>query len=165
MTRTVAEIDALLAAEKSLFGQPEWVEEGPIAKLASAVVDAGGAVIGGLSLRLSAQIETAVQRGNAALVLDGQPLQRLSFRPDHVHVNGARHPIPAPLRLMRLPADRSRIYRWTDNRVWPRADNMGAGVVIDPEPASVGAAIELFLEKCTISAYLPQPPHRPKLEL
>lgn len=162
--RSLVEIDALLAADKSLFGNPEWVEDGAVAKLASSVVDASGVVIGGLFLRLAVPVEMSIQRGTAALVLDGLPLQRLSFRPDHLHVNKGLHPVPAPLRFLRLPADRSRIYRWADNRMWPMQDNMRAGHVIEPEPGTLAEAIKLFLEACAISAYLPDPPHRPKLE-
>jgi hypothetical protein len=165
VTRSLADIDTLLSAEKSLFGAAEWVEDGAVAKLASPVVDALGVVMGGLSLRLNAPLETAVQRGNAALVLDGQPIQRLSFRPGHPHVNGAAFPIPQPLRLRRLPPNRTRLYRWTDNRAWPVQTNLKAGHVVEPEPATLMAAFELFPEACGITAYLPEPPHRPRLEL
>lgn len=165
MTRALAEIDTLLSAEKSLFGEPEWVEDNAVAKLASAVVDASGNVVGGLSFRAQVPIETAVQRGTAALILDGLPIQRLSYRPDNPHSNKGGHPIPAHLRWQKLPADRTRIYRWRNNRVWPMRDNLAAGEVVDPEPNAFMSALELFLEACGISAYLPEPPHRPTLEL
>lgn len=164
MTRSVEEIDRLLAADKSLFGNPEWAEDGSVAKLTSPVVDATGMVIGGLSFRSSVPIETSIQRGTAALLLDNSQIQRFSFRPDHFHVNKAWHPIPSALRLKTLPPDRTRIYRWANSRVWPMRDNMGAGELLDPEPPSFMAAMQLFLEACGISAYLPEPPHRPKLE-
>lgn len=164
MSRSPAEIDVLLHAEKGLFGQPEWIEDGAIAKLVSPVVDALGVVIGGMSLRLNVPVETVLQRGNAVLVLDGQPVQRLSFRPDHAHVNGVVHPIPQSLRLRRLPPDRTRLYRWADNRAWPVHGNLRAGQVVEPEPATLMSAFQLFLEACGITAYLPEPPHRPRLE-
>lgn len=165
MTRSVGEIDAIIAANKSLFGTPEWVEDRSIAKLISPVVNSAGVVIGGLSLRASVPIETAVQRGSAVLVLDNHPIQRLLYRPDHPHVNKAAYPIPAHLRLRRLPAERTRIYQWADNRVWPMPDNMGAGRLVEPDPEAFMAALEQFLEGCGISAYVPEPPHRPTLEL
>lgn len=165
MTRSLTEIDDLIAADKSLFGLPEWIEDGPIARITSAVVDPAGAVIGGLSLRLNVPVTTNIQRGNAVLTLDGHPIQRLSFRPDHVHVNGPGHPIPPSLRLLRLPPDRTRIYRWPSNRAWPPQANLRAGEIVDPEPESLQDALQLFLEACGISAYLPDPPHRPTLEL
>jgi uncharacterized protein YheU (UPF0270 family) len=164
MSRSLAEIDAMLAAGKSLFPGAEWVEDGALAKLVSAIVDESGTVIGGLSFRLNVQVESAIQRGNAVLVLDSQPIQRLSFRPDHPHVNGAKYPIPKQLRLLSLPPDRTRLYRWSDNREWPVQANLRAGQVVEHEPASMLDAVELFLEACGITAYLPAPPHRPKLE-
>lgn len=165
MTRGLSEIDAIIAADKSLFGRPDWIEEGSIAKLTSTVVNNAGVVIGGLSFRSSVPLETSIQRGSAILLLDNCPIQRFSFRPDHSHVNKARHPIPAPLRLKTLPADRTRIYLWANNRVWPMRDNIGAAEFLDPEPPSFMVAMQRFLEACGISAYLPEPPHRPKLEL
>lgn len=165
MTRSVEEIDALLAADKALFGSPEWAEEGPVAKLTSAVVNASGVVIGGLSFRASALIETTVQRGSTVLLLDNSPIQRLSFRPDHRHVNPAAHPVPLDLRLRTLPRDRTRIYHWRHNRIWPIRDNIGAAEVVEPDPETFMDAATLFLEACGISTYLPPPPHRPKLEL
>jgi hypothetical protein len=166
MMRSVAEIDALLDTEKSLFGAPEWVEDGAAAHLVGAVVNAAGVVLGGVSLRLSVLIHLpAPQRGSAVLVLDNHPLQRLSFRPDHAHVNPGRHPVTRGLRRQTLPAERSRIYRWKDNRVWPRPDSFGVGALLASEPQTIGDAFNLFLEECRIAAYLPPPPHRPKLEL
>lgn len=164
MTRSRSEIDDLLAADKSLFGSVEWIEEGAYAKIVSPVVGANGVVIGGLILHLNAQVETTVQLGNASLVLEGRPIQRLSFRPGHKHVNKGRYPVPVELRLKTLPAGRSRIYRWSDNREWPMSENMLAGRLIDAEPGTLMEAYKLFLEACGISAYLPDPPHRPKLE-
>jgi hypothetical protein len=154
-----------LRADKSLFGTPEWAEEGSVAKLTSAVVNATGVVIGGLSFRAAALIETTIQRGSATLVLDNLPIQRVLFQPDHPHVNKGAHPIPLRLRLRRLPPERTRIYRWEDNRVWPMRDNMGAATVVEPEPDTYMDAMKLFLEACGITAYLPPPPHRPQLEL
>lgn len=165
MTRSLAEIDALLAADKGLFGAIEWSEEGSVASISTAVVDALGDPIGGLELRASAPTQTSVQRGTIVLILDGVPLQRLSYRPDHIHRNKGSHPIPPDLRLKTLQTDRTRIYRWRDNRTWPTQDNLGAGRLVDPQPKTFMLAVELFLEACGIAAYIPEPPHRPKLEL
>ena len=165
MTRSLAEIEALLAADKGLFGTLEWREEGSVASISAAVVDALGNPIGGLELRASAPTQTSVQRGSIVLLLDGAPLQRLSHRPDHAHRNKGAHPIPPNLRFKTLSPDQTRIYGWSDNRVWPRQDNIGAGRIVDPQPSNFMEAIELFLEACGIAAYIPEPPHRPELEL
>jgi hypothetical protein len=162
--RSLTEIDGLLAADKSLYGNPDWIEDGSVAKLASPLVDLHGDIIGGLTLKLSAPIETMLQRGTAVLILDRHPIQRLSFMPDHSHGNKGKYPVPPELRLRVAPADRSRIYRWVDNRAWPTEDNMGAARLLETEPATLRDAFNLFLETCVISAYLPDPPHRPKLE-
>lgn len=164
MSRSLIEVDELLASNKTLFSDLEWVEDGPVARLVSPILDMSGNVIGGMLLNLNALTETAVQRGNAALVLDGRPIQRLSFRPDHVHTNKGRGTVLPELRFKRLPADRTRLYSWRDNRSWPVVDNLAVGRLVDPEPASIMAAYQLFLEACGISAYLPEPPHRPRLE-
>ena len=166
MMRTATDIDALLIAPKSLFGTPEWVESGAVATLTATILDDGGTVIGGLSLRSSVPVHLpAPQRGSVVLVLDRQPLQRLSFRPDHVHVNPSRPPIVRALQRQRLLPDRSRIYRWRDDPLWPRPDKLAVASPLLPEPADLTAAFALFLEECGISGYLPTPPHRPKLEL
>lgn len=165
MPRSLAEIDALLAADKTLFGAPRWIERGPRATLTAAVVDVQHGVVGGLVLHLSALVRLpAPQRGTAVLVLDGAPLQRLSFRPDHPHINPARHPIPPDLRRTKLPADRTRIYLWRHDRTWPRADRLGVAASVDPEPATLSTAFALFLSDCAIEAQLPTAPHSPTLE-
>lgn len=165
MPWSVAEIDALLGADKALFGMPEWVDDGVSAKLTSAIIGPDNSIIGGLSLRLNALVRTTPQTGNAVLVLEERPIQRLSFLPDHAHTNSGGHPIPTHLRFRTLPPHRSRIYLWGNNRHWPRDDNLTAGEALDQEPHSIDAAYKLFLEACGIEAYIPPPPWRPQLEL
>ena len=165
MTRSMVEIDDLLKSDKSLYGNPEWVEDGAKAILKSAIVDPRGIVLGGLSLSLWADVSTITQRGGGALVLGNHAIQRISYLPNHSHKNDNAFPTPPELRLRSLPADRSRVYLWKNNRVWPIQPNLRAGLVLDQEPASLTAAFELFLESCAIDAYLPNPPHRPMLEL
>ena len=165
MTRSLAEIDALLVADKGLFGVVEWIEDGSNANISAAIVDSLGNPIGGLELRASVPTKLSVQRGSFVLILDGLPLQRLSHRPDHIHRNKGAHPIPIELRFQSLPAERTRIYRWSDNRIWPMQDNIGAGRLVDPQPTSFMQAMEQFLEACGIAAYIPESPHRPELEL
>ena len=165
MTRTLTEIDDILRADKSLHGNLEWVEDGARALITRSVVDQRGVVIGGLILQLWALTEVAIQRAGGSLVLDGTPIQRMTYRPGNAHLNNNAHPTPPALRLKTLPAERSRIYLWSNNRAWPIHQNLRAGKVIEPEPASASAAFELFLESCAISTYLPNPPHRPMLEL
>lgn len=162
---SLSDIDALLDADKALFGVTEWIEEGPVVKLANAVVGPDNAIIGGLSLRIHALLHVTPQRGSAVLVLDERPIQRMSFLPDHSHTNPGRHPTPPQLRFLVLPAGRSREYLWTHNREWPRHDNVLAGSFVKPDPPSIEAAIAQFVERCGITAYIPPPPWSPQLEL
>ncbi|WP_375404652.1 hypothetical protein [uncultured Sphingomonas sp.] len=162
--RTPVEIDALLAAPKRILGAPQWNEMGPKAALSAALADEDGALIGGVSLRLNVLTHLPSPSGNAIFLLDRAPVQRLSFRPDHSHVNPARYPIPAELKRLKLPADASRIYRWDDDRLWPRPDKIGVGRSLRPEPATVEDAFALFLKICGIAGRVEPPPHRPKLE-
>ena len=165
MARTPDEIDRMLAAPKRLFRAPEWIEDDARATLTSPIVSPGGLVIGGLSLRLVALTHLpAPGRGSPVLVLDEAVVQRLSFRPDHAHINPARDPVPAELRRLKLSAGRSRFYRWPDNRQWPRPDKAVAGTYLDPEPSTIEDAFALFLDNCGIADRPPPPPHRPMLE-
>lgn len=164
MTRTSAEIDDLLAAPKRVLGAPRWDEAGAKAALSAALASEDGALIGGVSLRLNVLTHLSQPSGNAILVLDGAPLQRLSFRPDHPHINPARHPIPTELRRLKLPAGASRVYHWGDDRLWPRPDKVGVGRPLRPEPVTAEDAFALFLKICGIDGRLEPPPHRPRLE-
>lgn len=164
MILTLTEIDALLAEEKSLFGNVEWVEDGANAKLRSSIVNSAGVVIGALTFVASVNINTAIQRGTCALILENRPLQRISYLPSAPHKNTGAHPIPLELRFRTLPADQTRHYLWEDNRIWPRTDNIGAGRLVSPQPRTFMDAMQLFLEACGITAYVTDPPHRPTLE-
>jgi len=165
---TAQEIDALLAARKTVFDQPQWeIERGTTRATLTASLAENGVVIGGVSLRLSANVHTIPQRGSAVLICDNRPVQRMNVKPNHNHSNPLRRTVPKPLRGLSLPQDRSRIYRWAVNRVWPRppGDNLAAGELIDPEPDDFSAAVRFFLQECGISGTLPAPPWEPRLSL
>lgn len=164
MTRTPADIDAFLTAPKWLFGPLDWLDKGSTAKLSAALTDNQGAVIGGASLSLSANVETSVQRGDAVLMLDGLVVQRMGVRPAKFHVNPAAHPIPPELRGVRCEPEHTRLYAWPDNRYWPRDQRKLAARQLIQEPNSLDAAFSQFLKECGIEAMLPEAPWRPKLE-
>lgn len=163
---TADDIDALLAAPKTIFGRPHWERDrrGTVTTLTATLAE-DGIVIGGVFLRLSATVHTTPQRASAALVCDNRPVQRINVKPDHGHLNPLRRSVPRPLRGLLLLEGRSRIYRWAANRIWPRlaGDNLAAGEAIDPEPGDVLAALTFFLEECGIIGELPPPPWEPRL--
>lgn len=162
---TPADIDALLAAAKTLAGRPEWVEDerGSVAKLAVPVALSG--IVGELVLRANATLHTVPQRGGGVLIFEGRPIQRLSFRPDHAHLNPFARTVPAPHRGRRLVPDVSRLHPWRLNRAWPRpfTDNVAVAEGVEPEPVSLQAALTIFLRLCAIKGDLPPPPWEPRL--
>lgn len=165
MSLSLSEIDALLAASKSLAGSPRWEQDGAIANL-TAAVESHGALVGGLRLSASTPMRVSPQRGDAALILEGRPLSRLAFNPKHQHANPGRHPIPAELRRLTLPAGLSKLYRWSDNRWWPReGDDRLAAQALTPTPATFHDALTFFLKDNGISGDLPEPPWLPELSL
>lgn len=160
-----AEIDALLARPKQLVGAPTWIadDRGSVTKLAAPAAESG--IVGGLTLFASAPLHATPQRGSVVLVLEGRPIQRLSFQPDHVHVNPFAKSVPQPLRGLKLAAGQSRIHPWRLNRTWPRApnDNVSVGEILDPQPETFGDALTIFLHACGIESQLPPPPWEPRL--
>lgn len=164
MTRTLAEIDALFFAPKALPEPVTWAEDGGKATLTASLLQ-DGIVIGALSLRLSTPLLNSPQRGDAVLVLDDRPVQRMAFNPKNPHTNPAFHPVPLALRRLTLPPGRTRLYRWADNRQWPRqeGENILAAMALDPEPSGFDEALSLFLRSCAIEGVLPAAPWRPTL--
>jgi hypothetical protein len=162
---SAADIDALLSASKTLAGSPVWMKDdrGTVSKLTIPVAEAG--VVGSLVLEASATLNSDPQHGSCVLVFEGRPIQRLSFRPDHAHVNPLNKSIPKGLRGLRLPPGASRMYPWTLNRTWPRpaSDNVPVAEPIDPEPESFHSALTIFLRLCGIEGDLPPPPWEPRL--
>lgn len=161
MTITTADIDALLSQPKTIFGVPAWIEEGNNAYW-RADLQHDGVLIGGLSLRLTVTTHTTPQRGDGVLIFDGKPIQRFAYLPKGLHVNPKAHPIPTRLRFLSLPPDRSRIYRWRDNRAWPTPHPM-AGEIFDPQPDSFNEAATMFFAECCIMGDVPAAPWRPTL--
>jgi len=159
------DIDALLAAHKSLAGLATWVkdERGTVAKLAVPIAVDG--VVGGLILQAHATLVTDPQSGGCVLIMDGRPVQRLSIRPDHAHLNPFLKTSPAAHRGVRLAAGLSRLHPWRLNRAWPRppGDNVPFAQMIEPEPETFAAALTIFLEACRIDGVLPPPPWEPRL--
>ena len=162
---SVADIDSMLAVAKTLAGVPTWVEDerGTVARIVVPV--ATGGVVAGLTFRAGAVLHARVQTGSCVLVCDGRPVQRLSFRPDHAHVNPFGKGVPKRLRGLRLPPGVSRLHAWSVNRDWPRspADNVAVAEPLNPEPASFEDALEFFLRLCNIDGEIPLPPWEPPL--
>jgi hypothetical protein len=160
-----ADIDALLAAAKTLPGAPRWVRDprSPIMKLSTPVAVEG--VVGGLSLRASALIETEPQRGSAALVYEGQVIQRVLVHPDHPHFNPFAVHAPSAHRGVRLPSAQSRIYPWRLNRIWPRpgGDNASFAELIAGDVSTFAEALTIFLGVCHIDGDLPPLVWEPRL--
>lgn len=160
---TAADVDALLAAPKALAGTLDWREEGNTARLAAPVV-VEGAIRGGLILHIQANMHTKPQRGDITLVFEGRQVARASFRPKGAHANSNAYPTPPDLRFMTLTADVSREYSWADNREWPRDPKRPmAAREMNPQPATLGQAIDSFLAQCNITAVVPDAPWRPEL--
>ncbi len=165
MTTPAEEIDRLLAAEKALFAPTRWTEDTSTATLAAPILREG-IIVGGLRIQASTPFRVTPQRGDIVLIFDQRPICRLALNPKHAHANPGGHPVPADLRFLTLAAGRSRIYRWQDNRTWPRgANDILAGRLLEREPASLAAAIDSFLAECHIIGAIPEPPWRPELNL
>lgn len=160
-----ATIDAVLAKKKALAGVPRWIcdPRGSVANLAVPV--ASGDIIGALTFRASTLVHEASQSGSCVLVFDGRPIQRLSFRPTHAHVNpfGAR--VSDHLRGLRLPAGQSRIHLWTDNRAWPRpkGDNVSVARPLQLNWENLDIVLAIFLYMCNVEGALPPAPWEPRL--
>ncbi len=164
---TAEEIDEFLEAAKTIFGRPHWAPDPHRDRvtLTAALVSKDNTVIGNVSLRLAATLHTRPQRGSIALVCGQHSIQRMNIMPSHGHRNVFRKSAPRSLRGLSLPGERTRIYRWRANRVWPRppGDNLSVAELVDPEPENFSAAVTLFLQECGISGELPPPPWEPRL--
>jgi hypothetical protein len=103
---TLDDIDALIAAQKSLAGEPHWREDGsrPERTLLVAPLAIEGIVPDGLQLQAHATLYTSPQHGGAALLFEGRPVQRFNVLPDHPHLNPMRRDIDPALRGRRLEA-------------------------------------------------------------
>jgi hypothetical protein len=160
-----ADIDALLAAPKTLSGSPHWAHDptSRVVRLAAPVAVNG--VVGSLVLQATATLETDPQRGSAVLIYEGRPVQRISIRPDHPHANPFAAHTPATHRGVRLPPERSRIHPWRINRMWPRprSDNVSIGELIEGDVGSIAEGLTIFLAACGIEGTLPTPPWEPRL--
>jgi hypothetical protein len=165
VTEAIADIDELMAVSKAIIGAPHWEEDGAVTRLVAAL-SVDGLVTGGLRIAMSATLLTTPQRGDTVLIFQNRPIARLAFRPKAAHVNPGGHPIPPDLRFKSLPPDQSRLYRWEDNRRWPRgANDVLAGRPLDSEPPSLKAAVDIFLAYCHIDADIADAPWRPELGL
>ena len=162
---TEADIDAMLAARKTLAGRPVWREDerGTVAHMVVPI--AKEEVIGGLTFRASALLFESAESGSCVIVLDDRPIQRLSFRPTHAHVNPFGAAVSVGLRGLRCPAGVSRIHHWAENRRWPRplSDNVAVASPLHVEFDSFALTLALFLHICNIDGELPPPPWEPRL--
>lgn len=162
------EIDRLLAAAKSIGGIPNWREDPTSGGRALLVVPLllDGVAVGGLEIRGNATIRTQRQSASLVLIAAGDPIQRLSFRPKHEHVNSLRSDLSRDLRGSRLLADVTRFYPWELNRRWPRQRQPRErydGHRVEPVVTDFDVAVMFFLERCNIIGSIPPPPYRPEL--
>jgi len=160
-----ADIDAILAATKTLPGTPRWARDTTSRVVTLAAPVAVDGVVSSLILRASATLETNPQRASAVLVYEGRPVQRISIWPDHTHMNPFGADTPAAHLGARLPPGLSRIYPWPLNRRWPRprTDNVSVAELIAGDVASISHGLTIFLAACGIDGDLPPPPWEPTL--
>jgi hypothetical protein len=162
---TPEDIDRLLAEPKVLAGRVVWVrdERAARAELAAPVLVDG--VVGALVFKATATLNTDPQRGSCVLIFEGRPVQRLSHRSGHVHLNPPSKSVDRALRGARLPPDLTRVHLCSLNRVWPRpeGDNLPVGQVLDPQPISLAESLANFLALSGIRGDLPAAPWEPTL--
>lgn len=163
--RTVDDIDAMLVARKRLDARPVWArdERGSVAHLTVSIM--GWGPTEGLTFIATALVYEPIQAGSCVLILERRPVQRLSFRPTHAHVNPPDPRVSRELRGLRMPAGGSRLYPWSANRNWPRArsDNVSVGQPLLPDAGSLDMALAIFLDICNIDGEIPPAPWEPRL--
>lgn len=154
-----------MGERKTLAGVARWTidDHGSVANLAVPVTTHG--IVGGLTFYATALVYEPVQSGSCVLVLEQRPLQRFSFRPTHAHLNPFGPGVSPHLRGLRLPAGKSRIYPWSENRTWPRpkGDNASVAQPMDVDMGSLDLMLALFLQLCDIDGDLPCAPWEPRL--
>lgn len=164
---TVADIDALLAAPKTILGAASWKEEATGNAIATMVAPLAisGVTPGDLRLFASTPVHVSPQAGSAVLIYEGRPIQRMGFLPTHSHTNPFDKGVTANLRGLTLPAGMSRWHPWRANRRWPRSasDNVGAAILIEDALANFDAALAWFVQKCNVRGPLPPAPWKPRL--
>ncbi|GIX16700.1 MAG: hypothetical protein KatS3mg119_0886 [Rhodothalassiaceae bacterium] len=164
---TVADIEAFLAGRKAIFGHPAWEADESRARvlLRASLKLEDGRIPGNAFVQLVATLHTTPQRGSMALVCDGRPVHRMSYRPDHPHANPFHKKVSRALRGLTLPAGLTRIHRWRENRVWPRPpdDNLPVAEPVRPEPESYADAMQIFFRECGIEGCVEPPPWEPRL--
>lgn len=165
---SLEQVDQVLTVEKTLGGKLAWREDPTNSARALLVAPLliDGSAVAGLQLQGNALIRVRQQSATILLIVDNDPIQRLSFRPRQDHVNSLRAEVPKELRGRRLRAGETRFYPWDLNRRWPREQRPRErydGYELDPAPAAFDEAARFFLSQCNVVGELPSPPHRPEL--
>lgn len=165
---SLEDIDRLVAQPKEVGGQPSWQEDPTTSGRALLVVPLllDGILASGVEIRGNATVRTQTQSATLLLIADGDPVQRLSFRPKAEHVNSLRSDLPRDLRGRRLSTDETRFYPWELNRRWPRQRQPRErydAYVVQPPMTDFDVAMMFFLDRCNIVGSIPPPPHRPEL--
>lgn len=163
---TVEDIDALLAAEKSVLGRVEWQLDSARPERSVLVVPLAIAGIGqgGLVLKGHATLHTTPQRGGAILLFQDGRIERMNIAPDHVHLNPFR-PSMGKHSGVSLRPGVSRVYPWSLNRTWPRSqsDNLPFGILAPEAGDNYETALGWFAARCNVVGNLPPPPWQPRM--
>jgi hypothetical protein len=163
MTRTAEDIDAILAADKQMAGQPRWQESDrdTVAGLRVQLV-VEGIIRTDVYLAGNAVVHLSPQPVSLILVCGGRPVERLDLFPRAPHTNPPGGRVPRPLRGLILPAGQHQHHAWRLNRTFPPNWNLPVAEpwsVLD----SVAVAFQSFLAALNIVGDLPLPPHEPRL--
>jgi hypothetical protein len=163
---TPEDIDALLAAEKRLAGNPRWVASRETTVRIRVPLEVGGEIVGGLFVAGTASVENRPQDGSLVLLFHDQPIERFNVFPTGAHANPFKG-VARRLRGLTLAAGAHRYYPWSLNRRWPRpaGDNMPVAEPVGETLENFVAALHYFLERTRIAGGLPAPPHEPRLAL
>jgi hypothetical protein len=164
---TPEDIDALLAHEKRLAGQPAWSRSRETTIRIRVPLRIGDAIVGGLFLAGTASIHNRTQDGSLLLLYGGQVIERMSVFPTGPHPNPLDKRLPPEIRGLTLPASCHRFHAWNRNRRWPRpkGDNLSVAEPIDVRLATFADAIHYFMRRTRIVGALPAPRHEPRLPL
>ncbi len=164
MTDGRAEIDALIAAEKTIVGVAKWKPNRESTVRLKATLAVNGAVRPGLILDANANTHTFDQHGAICLIYQEIVIERLNFHPHDPHTNRLG---TGRLSGLVLPMGKHRYYPWSENQFlgWPRDTkvNLAMAESIALELPTYAEALAYFLDRTNIKGDLIPPPYDPLL--